>query len=213
MLLRCRGRIESGSRFFADGRVSNDLARLFLPLFDQGGIGHDLDLVLIIGKTHLLAEALFVKAAKLRLIVVMIGWATKHPTRSTTGNIREISLDWLRQRGLDFVKIFMRELKRPPLEKFPIESNCPILAELIKRRLRLRDQADLIALRLFQEGACQGEKRIGNCVFFDLRDDVFEDRRTRQKSHRDWRRDWPGNFMSILRELARSVANSARWAV
>src|SRR5205814_188651 len=73
MLLGFHSRVESESSFFANGRIGDDLARLFLPLFDQSGIGHDLDLSLIIGKTHPPAEALFVKTAKLRLIIVMIG--------------------------------------------------------------------------------------------------------------------------------------------
>ena len=218
MLLGFHGRIESRSSFFANGRIRDDPARLFLPLFNQSGIGHDFDLSLIIGKTHPPAEALFVKAAKLRLIVVMIGRTKKRSAQTTTGDIREISFDRLRQRGLDFVKIVVRELKCPSLEKFSIKRNCAILAELVKRRLRRCGQTDFVAFRFFQEGACQGEKRIGNCVFFDLRDDIFEDRRTRQKSHRDWRRDHPRNFMSILtisilRWFAGSVANSARWTV
>src|SRR6266849_2849961 len=136
MLLGFHGRTESRSSFFANGRIRDDLARLFLPLFNQSGIGHDLDLSLIIGKTHPPAEALFVKAAKLRLIVVMIGRTKKRSARTTTGNILEISFDRLRQRGLDLVKIFVRELKCPPLEKFSIKRNCTILGELVKRKPR-----------------------------------------------------------------------------
>src|SRR5713226_9600432 len=85
MLLGFHGRIESRSSFFANGRIRDDLARLFLPLFNQSGIGHDLDLSLIIGKTHPPAEALFVKAAKLRLIVVMIGRTKKRSEERRVG--------------------------------------------------------------------------------------------------------------------------------
>src|SRR5437899_3778427 len=111
MLLGFHGRTESRSSLFANGRIRDDLARLFLPLFNQSGIGHDLDLSLIIGKTHPPAEALFVKAAKLRLIVVMIGWTKKRSARTTTGNIREIAFDRLRQRSIDVVEFFVAELK------------------------------------------------------------------------------------------------------
>ena len=69
---------------------------------------------------------------------------------------------------------------------------------------------NLVTLRFFEERACQSKERIGNCAFFDLRDNIFEDHRSRQKSHRYRRRDQLQNFGSILRGPAGSVANSMR---
>src|SRR4030095_320116 len=107
--------------FFADGCVCRHGPRFVFPALDQRWIIHDLDLPLIIGKAHSAAKTLLVKAAELRLIMVVVRWSKKRSAQSTSRYIREISLDGIRLRDVDLVEIFVGKSKTVPLEQFSIQ--------------------------------------------------------------------------------------------
>src|SRR5439155_22704529 len=73
--------------FFAWSCIGRHLSGFFFPAFDLRGVAYNLDLPLVIGKTHPAAETLLVKASQLRLITVMVGWPKKSPAQSAARHI------------------------------------------------------------------------------------------------------------------------------
>ena len=92
---------------------------------------------------------MLVKAAQLRLITVMVSRAKKRPAQSASRHIREVSLDRIGLRNIDLVEIALGESECVSLEKFPIRRQHAVVAKLIKRRLRLCCETDLVPDRFF----------------------------------------------------------------
>src|SRR5947208_15463373 len=84
-------------RFLPQGREGGDFTSSFFPFFYQERIIHNFDFSLKFGEIHPAAEALVVKAAKLRLITVMISRAEKGTAGSLAGNAGKMSLPWTAQ--------------------------------------------------------------------------------------------------------------------
>src|SRR2546421_233614 len=187
MPLRFRGRRKRDWRFFAQRRIRRHFARVFLPFFDLGRIGDDLNLTLVIAETHSPAEALLVQIAEPALIIMMTGRAEKCSAQSAAGDVGEISFDRLRLDDVDLVKIILGKTKRVPLEKLPIDRDRAVFAELKKRRRCWRGQLNVMTGRFLQKKPSKGKQRIRERAGFDLSDDIFESRHARQKFDRDWR--------------------------
>ena len=77
---------------------------------------------------------MFVQAAKLRLIMVVVSRSKKRSAQSASRHIREIALDWIGRHNIDLVKIALSESKCVPLEKISIGRHNAILTELVELR-------------------------------------------------------------------------------
>src|SRR5206468_825125 len=162
MPFRFRGRRKRHRAFFAQSCVSRHLPRFVFPALDQGGVAYDFDLPLVIGKTYATAETLLVKAAQLRLIIVMVSRAEERSAQSASRDIREISLNWIRLHNVDLVKVAISESECISLEEFSVGRHSAVLAKLIKRRFLLCREANSVAHRFFQEQTGQRKQRISN---------------------------------------------------
>src|SRR5262249_33688848 len=150
----------------------------------------DLDLPLIIGKTHSPAEALLVQTPQLWLVSVVIGRAQKRATQPTSGNIRETSFYRVAFYNIDLVTVALSEPECVTLEEFPVDRDFVVLAKLIKRPFGFRRETNFVSSRFFQEQASKNKQRIGNRARLDLRNHIFEYALTRKKTNRSRERFW-----------------------
>src|SRR5262249_40440634 len=157
MSFRFRGRRKRQRRLFVQGCVSRDLSGFLFPALDYGGIADDLDLPLIIGKTHSPAEALLVQTPQLWLVSVVICRDQKRSTQPTSGNIRETSFYRVAFYNIDLVKVALSEPECVTLKEFPVDRDSAVLAKLIKRPFGFRRETNFISSRFFQEQASKNK--------------------------------------------------------
>ena len=84
------------------------------------GVAYDLDLPLVIGKTHPAAETLLKQIAQPALVIVMIRRSQKRSAQSAARDIGEIPFDRLGLGDVDLIKVGLGKTKRVPLEKVSI---------------------------------------------------------------------------------------------
>ena len=133
MALRLGRTGEGERRLFLQRHVGGYAARLFLPALDRLGVGHDLDLPLVIGKAHPPAETLLIETAQLRLISVMIGRAEQDPAQPVSAPRGEIAFDRFGLSDLGAIKIVLFAQESAVLENAPVARDRAVVAQLEER--------------------------------------------------------------------------------
>jgi hypothetical protein len=141
----------------------------------------------------------------------MIGRAEQRSAQSVARDVVEVSFDRFGLGDVDLVKIALSSTKCVALEKWSIDRNGAVFAKLEKRNALRRGQLDIVTRRFLQKQSGQRKQRIRDGTGFDLLDDVFERRRTRQKfdcnrRQRFLRRRTPGR--TVMSIFAMSIATA-----
>src|SRR4051794_31261719 len=120
MPFRVRGGIEGERRVLPQSRVGGDSSRFFLPLLHDRGIVHDLDLALIVLKTHAPTEALLIKRTQFRLVGMVIRWTKQRSTGPAPRDRRKVAFDWFALQNVSLVKFGLTQPKSVRFEKISI---------------------------------------------------------------------------------------------
>src|SRR4029077_376856 len=194
--------IESLGRFLLPRAECRYFARFFLPLLDQRGIAHDVDLPLKISEGHPPAETLFAKTAQLGLVTVMIGWSQQSSGRLLPCDAAEIALDRIIQSNVGGVKIIPEHAKGGVFETVSIRRDGLRFAQTKKRARVLRFYPDVIALRFLQKQTRQRINRIRRGPGFNLGGDVFKRGCLRKKMDVELRQDKGSRRFASRRKIA-----------
>jgi hypothetical protein len=190
-------------------------------LLDQRWIADVFDLALEIEKTHAPAEALFIKAAKLRLVAVVVGRPEQCSGSAFARDAIKVTLDWIVQSHLSLIDLFSHQAKGGVFERAAICRYCVRFAKTEKWTHFLRLHPNVVTLGFLQKQASQSVNRIRDRTRLDLGCDIFERRCLRKKMNLELRQRRRSRRLAPRRKIARTLPISAvrhsalvpRWAI